>query len=79
MAGYRESDAHRERWVADKTFLGWMGPLCVCTNTMALIVFSLLDQLEFFLYLVLVSGNSYLLALQVWRILRFKKLSTHSN
>lgn len=79
MAGYRESDAHRERWVADKTFLGWMGPLCVCTNTMALIVFSLLDQLEFFLYLVLVLGNSYLLALQVWRILRFKKLSTHSN
>ena len=76
MAGYRESDAHRERWVADKTFLGWMGPLCVCTNTMALIVFSLLDQLEFFLYLVVTAGNGYLIFLQGWKILNFKKLST---
>jgi phosphatidylglycerophosphate synthase len=72
-AGYRGSPVHRERWVADKTFLAWMSPLCVCTNTMVLIVFSLLDQLEFFLYLVVVLGNSYLLALQVWKVLRFRR------
>ena len=79
VSGYRESDAHRERWLADKTFLAWMGPLCVCTNTMALIVFSLLNQLEWFLYLVVIPGNGYLIALQVWKIFRFKKLSTNLN
>ena len=79
LAGYRENDAHRERWLADKTFLAWMGPLCVCTNTMALIVFSLFDQLEFFLYLVVAVGNGYLLALQVWKILRFKEWSKNLN
>jgi len=39
---------------------------------MVLIVFSLLDQLEFFLYLVVVLGNSYLFALQVWKVLQFR-------
>ncbi len=72
-AGYRESPEHRKRWVADKTFLAWMGPLCVCTNTMALVVFSLFNQLELFLYLVVLLGNGYLIALQVWRVLRFRK------
>ena len=74
-AGYRESPEHRKRWVADKTFLTWMGPLCVCTNTMGLVVFSLFDQLGLFLYLVVAVGNGTLIALQVWKILRFKSLA----
>ncbi len=78
-AGYRESREHRQRWVADKTVLAWMGPLCVCTNTMGLVVFSLLDQLELFLVLVVILGNSYLLALQVWKIFRFKMPTPASN
>ncbi|MDH5763049.1 MAG: CDP-alcohol phosphatidyltransferase family protein [Nitrospinota bacterium] len=79
VAGCQESDEHRERWVADKTFLTRMGPLCVCTNTMALVVLSLLNQLELFLVLVVFLGNGYLLALQGWKIVRFKNFVTLSH
>jgi phosphatidylglycerophosphate synthase len=75
-ADYRENEDHRKRWFADKTFLTRMGPLCVCTNTLALVVLSLLNQLELFLVLVVFLGNGYLLVLQGWKIIRFKKLIT---
>jgi len=71
-ADYQENEEHRERWVADKNFLTRMGPLCVCTNTMALVLFSLLNQLELFFVLVVLLGNSYLLVLQGWKIVQFK-------
>lgn len=61
-----------ERWYGDAYFLIGMGPMCVCTNTMALIGFSLIDQLSLFLHLVLYLGNSYWVGLHVWKILRFK-------
>lgn len=73
VAGYRECPEHREQWVADKIFLIGMGPLCVCTNTMGLVVFSLFNQLEIFLVLVVGLGNGYLIALQVWKVARFRK------
>jgi phosphatidylglycerophosphate synthase len=73
-ADYRDNEEHRKHWVADKKFLTRMGPLCVCTNTMALVVLSLLNQLELFLVLVVFVGNGYLLVLQGWKIIRFKKL-----
>ncbi len=73
-ADYRDNAEHRKRWFADKTFLTRMGPLCVCTNTMALVVLSLLNQLELFLVLVVFLGNGYLLVLQGWKIVRFRKL-----
>ena len=72
-ADFQDSAKHREHWVADKSFLTRMGPLCVCSNTMALVVLSLLNQLELFLILVVFLGNSYLLVLQGWKIIRFKK------
>lgn len=75
-ADYEESEEHRKRWFADKAFLTRMGPLCICTNTMALVVFSLLNQLELFLILVVFVGNGYLAALQGWKILRFKRSLT---
>jgi len=75
VADYRDSEEHRKRWVADKTFLTQMGPLCVCTNTMALVVLSLLNQLELFLVLVVFLGNGYLLALQGWKIVRYKRFT----
>ncbi len=75
-ADYQENEEHRKHWVADKTFLTRMGPLCVCTNTMALVVLSLLSQLELFLVLVVFLGNGYLIALQGWKILRFKRFAT---
>ena len=76
-ADYQENEAHRERWVADKKFLTQMGPLCVCTNTMALVVLSLFNQLELFLILVVFAGNGYLLTLQGWKIIQFKKFSAN--
>jgi phosphatidylglycerophosphate synthase len=76
-ADYNDSDEHRKRWVADKSFLTKMGPLCVCTNTMALVVLSLLNQLELFLVLVVFLANGYLLVLQGWKIINFKKSSAH--
>jgi hypothetical protein len=76
-ANYQESEEHRKRWIADKSFLTGMGPLCVCTNTMLLVVLSLLNQLELFLVLVVFLGNGYLLAFQGWKILRFKRSTVH--
>ncbi len=72
-ADYEVSEEHRKRWFADKTFLTRMGPLCVCTNTMALVILSLLNQLELFLVLVVFLGNGYLLVLQGWKVIEFKK------
>jgi len=77
LADYQDNAEHRERWVADKTFLTQMGPLCVCTNTMALVVLSLLNQLELFLVLVVFLGNGYLLVLQGWKIIRFRNFVTN--
>jgi len=76
-ADYQDSEEHRKRWVTDKTFLTRMGPLCVCTNTMALVVLSLLNQLELFLILVVFLGNGYLITLQAWKIIEFKKSVTN--
>ncbi len=76
-ADYQDNEEHRERWVADKNFLTRMGPLCVCTNTMALVVLSLFDQLELFLILVVFAGNGYLLTLQGWKIIQFKRSSAN--
>ena len=74
-ADYQDNEGHHKRWFADKTFLTRMGPLCVCTNTMALVVLSLFNQLELFLVLVVLLGNGYLLILQGWKIVWFKKSS----
>ena len=75
LAGWTGTPDHYDRWYADKIFLMWMGPLCVCTNTMALIVFSLVGQLELFFYLVVFVGNGYLIGLQGWKIWRQRPLA----
>jgi phosphatidylglycerophosphate synthase len=55
-------------WYQDKLFLTYISPLCLCTNNMAIVIFSLLGQLELGLYAVLIFGNAYLLGIQVWKI-----------
>jgi phosphatidylglycerophosphate synthase len=57
-------------WYADKMFLTLSSPLCLCTNNMGLVVFSLLDRLDLGLILIVVLGNVYLTGLQVWKVLR---------
>lgn len=71
-AGVPNTSSGRRRWYGDTVFLVGMGPMCICTNTMVLIGFSLIDQLELFLHLVLYLGNAYWVGVHVWKIYRFK-------
>lgn len=70
--GVPETPEGRRRWYGDTGFLVGMGPMCICTNTMALIGFSLIDQPGLFLHLVLYLGNAYWVGVHVWKIYRFK-------
>ena len=57
-------------WYSDRKFLGWISPLCLCTNNMMLVIFSLMGQLELFLILLVSFMNIYGLGLLVWKTLR---------
>jgi hypothetical protein len=59
-------------WYSDKQFLSLSSPLCVCTNTMALVIFSFLDQLEVCFLLIIILGNGWLVGLQVWKVFRYR-------
>ncbi len=75
LAGVKNGpDAHK-LWYQDKLFLAWVSPLCLCTNNMVIVIFSLLDQLELGLYAVLIVGNAYLLTIQAWKISRHRWMS----
>ena len=56
-------------WYSDRKFLGWISPLCLCTNNMMLVIFSLMGQLELFLILLVSFMNIYGLGLLVWKTL----------
>ncbi len=61
-----------DQWYSDKKFLSLASPLCICTNTMALVVFSLADRLEVCFLLIIFSGHVWLMGLQAWKVLRFR-------
>ena len=65
---------HFSLWYLDKTFLSACSPLCLCTNTMALIVFSLFNEIEVIFPLIIVLGNFYLVGIVTWKIIRFRKI-----
>jgi len=69
-AAVGEDPAEDKRWYLDKRFLTLVCPLCLCTNNMIVVVFSLFGRLDLGLLMVLVAGNSYLLAVQIWKIRR---------
>ena len=60
-------------WYADKTFLTLISPLCLCTNNMAVVLFSLIDQMKLGFLFIVVAGNAYLLGLQVRKILKTRR------
>ena len=68
LAGVKNESADQKTWYQDKSFLTKVSPLCLCTNNMILVVFSLLNQLELGLYVVLIFGNAYLLVIQTWKM-----------
>jgi len=61
-------------WYGDKTFLTLISPLCLCTNNMLLVFFSLVDAIEYGFWFIIVTGNSYLLMLQVWKIIKARNI-----
>jgi phosphatidylglycerophosphate synthase len=74
LAGDRNESDTQKAWYQDKLFLSLVSPLCLCTNNMILVIFSLLDRLEMGLYVVLIIGNAYLLAIQTWKIIRHRRV-----
>jgi phosphatidylglycerophosphate synthase len=63
LAGVSDDEALLRNWYSDRNFLAGISPLCLCTNNIMLVVFSLLDQLELFLILLVTLMNFYVLAL----------------
>ena len=57
-------------WYSDKRFLAWVSPLCLCTNNVMLVFFSLLGQLELFMILLVSFMNIYSLGLLSWKIFK---------
>ena len=65
LRGFSDAD-----WYTDKVFLTLISPLCLCTNNVLLVLFSLTDEIELGFWFVVVAGNSYLLVLQVWKVIK---------
>lgn len=61
-----------DRWYGDKWFLSLSSPLCLCTNNMALVIFSIFDRVELGLTVIVLLGNGYLAGLQIWKVLRYR-------
>ena len=59
-----------QSWYSDKRFLAWVSPLCLCTNNVMLVFFSLLGQLELFMILLVSFMNIYSLGLLSWKIFK---------
>jgi phosphatidylglycerophosphate synthase len=72
LAGVKNEADDQKAWYQDKLFLTYVSPLCLCTNNMIVVVFSLFDTLELGLYAVLILGNAYLLGIQIWKIGRHR-------
>ena len=64
----RVPDDEEANWYSDKNFLAGISPLCLCTNNIMLVIFSLLGQLELFLILLISFMNLYGLGLLAWKI-----------
>jgi phosphatidylglycerophosphate synthase len=69
LARVKDNEESLKNWYSDRKFLAWISPLCLCTNNVMLVFFSLIDQLELFLILLISFMNFYalgLLALKIW-------------
>ena len=69
LARVSDDEETLRNWYSDRSFLAWISPLCLCTNNIMLVVFSLLNQLELFLILLISLMNLYALALLAWKVL----------
>lgn len=72
LAGSTHAQGGARAWYGDKRFLTLASPLCLCTNNMAVVVFSLFNRLDICLALIVGLGNLYWVGLSAWKIARFK-------
>lgn len=72
LAGITNKPDDQKIWYLDKRFLTWISPLCLCTNNMILVVFSLFDRLEQGFWVILILGNAYLLGIHAWKMGRHR-------
>lgn len=79
VVGLGESVDEKQSWYMDKGFISWISPLCLCTNNMALVVFSLLGHLELCLLLVVGLGNFYMLGMVVMKTARHHSFREKKN
>ena len=68
LARVPDKEEALRNWYSDRKFLAWISPLCLCTNNIMLVIFSLLDQLELFLILLVSLMNLYALGLLGWKV-----------
>jgi phosphatidylglycerophosphate synthase len=62
-----------QSWYSDKKFLTWVSPLCLCTNNVMLVFFSLLGQLELFMILLVTLMNIYTFGLLSWKVFKQRR------
>lgn len=67
-------ERHDKLWYLDPRFMTLCSPLCLCTNIMLTVAFTLFDHLEWFFPLVSLE-TFYLLGLQTWKVWKFKTRS----
>lgn len=72
LAGLPDTPQAHKTWYANKRFLTLASPLCLCTNNMTLVVFSLCDALQACFIFIVGLGNLYMAGLAGWKIVRFK-------
>ena len=60
-------------WYADKMFLTLISPLCLCTNNILIVLFSLFGKIELGFLFIVIIGNLYLIGLQGWKIFKPQK------
>jgi hypothetical protein len=71
--GKQQQNFSEVEWYADKMFLTLISPLCLCTNNVLVVLFSLFDKIELgFLFIVLI-GNLYLIGSHSWKIFKHRK------
>jgi phosphatidylglycerophosphate synthase len=70
LAQVRSTEEAFQSWYSDKKFLTWVSPLCLCTNNVMLVFFSLLGQLELFMILLVTFMNIYALGLLCWKVFK---------
>jgi len=66
----RVPETDEAEWFGDRCFLTAISPLCLCTNNVMLVIFSLMGQVELFLILLITVMNFYLIGLLAWKIFR---------